>query len=87
MIDKELIDYVKVQRGLGVKDSSIKKSLIEAGHSHEDVQEVLKVAVKKTSGVVIPKFNLSNTTVLSINIVIVLLVVTEHNTQSNHLHS
>jgi S1-C subfamily serine protease len=42
MPDKELEDYVKVQRSLGVSDAAIKKSLLNAGYEEPEFKELLE---------------------------------------------
>ncbi len=37
MVQKEVEDYVKTQRGLGVHDHAIKRSLLEAGHLEHEI--------------------------------------------------
>ena len=49
--DKELDDYIKTQRTLGVHTESIKKSLLDAGYEHHEFHHLLKKheKVKPTS--------------------------------------
>ena len=40
MLEKEVKDYIEVQRSLGVDDDEIKKSLVSAGYDEEDFKEL-----------------------------------------------
>lgn len=74
MLDKEVLDYIKVQRSLGVKESSIKKSLVDAGYDAGEVTEGLKKIPKK-NGWDLPQIQISNNVLLSINVIIAILVI------------
>ncbi len=47
MVDKEVEDYVKVQRGLGVVDAEIRKSLLDAGYDDADFDNLFTKPQKK----------------------------------------
>jgi S1-C subfamily serine protease len=47
MVDKEVEDYVKVQRGLGVGDAEIRKSLLDAGYDDADFDNLFTKPQKK----------------------------------------
>jgi S1-C subfamily serine protease len=49
MVDKEIADYVKVQRGLGVSDAAIKRSLLEAGYVEGEFAEALSRPATRTA--------------------------------------
>ena len=47
MPEKELEDYVKVQRTLGVSDAAIRKSLVSAGYEENDFKEIFEKHARK----------------------------------------
>ena len=49
MVEKEIVDYIKVQKGLGVSDAAIKRSLLEAGYSDEEFAEALSRPARRTA--------------------------------------
>ena len=71
MPDKELEDYIQVQRSLGVKDHDIKASLLSAGYDESDFSSLL-VKHKKTSSIKTNK-TLNNKHLFYINIAIILV--------------
>lgn len=47
--EKELEDYIRTQKSLGVSDAAIRKSLVEAGYTPEEFNHLLAKHSKKTS--------------------------------------
>jgi len=47
--EKELEDYIRTQKSLGVSEAAIRKSLAEAGYTHDEFNHLLARHAKKTS--------------------------------------
>ncbi|MBN1544031.1 trypsin-like peptidase domain-containing protein [Candidatus Woesearchaeota archaeon] len=50
MAEKELEDYIKTQRSLGVNEHAIRKSLLDAGYTEGEFKDLLARHAKKSSG-------------------------------------
>lgn len=79
--DRDILDYVRDQRDLGVNDSSIKKSLLDAGYSSEEASDALRKAGsgRQASASSMSEgfsgFNLTTGFLLKMNIVVAVLLV------------
>jgi S1-C subfamily serine protease len=69
MPEKELEDYVKAQRTLGVSDAAIKKSLVNAGYDEAEFRELFEKRTIRSSG-----FNVNTKHTLYLNIATIVFV-------------
>ena len=69
MPEKELEDYVKAQRTLGVSDTAIKKSLINAGYGEEEFKQLFEKRTLKSS-----VFNVETKHTLYLNIATIVFI-------------